>query len=108
MEKDAKRRQGRYCSNKCKYEAMRGSQYRGATYRSVRKDGYILVYDYSTGKMRRLLEHRLVMEQELGRPLAHNEQVHHINRDRADNRPENLMVLSPSDHTALHWADVRV
>lgn len=40
-------------------------------------------------------EHRVVM----GRPLN---DVHHINGDKADNRPENLVVLSKREHSELH------
>ena len=47
-------------------------------------------------------EHRLVMENVRGRPLSPGEVVHHINGKPADNRPENLVVLTIAEHNAVH------
>ena len=47
-------------------------------------------------------EHRLVMEQQLGRQLTSIEYVHHGNENRFDNRPDNLEVMDPCAHGRLH------
>lgn len=59
----------------------------------TRKDGYVSVYvpgHPMASPQGNVLEHRLVMSEMLGRPLAARENVHHRNGIRTDNRPENL------------------
>lgn len=72
--------------------------------RVIRK-GYWYVYqpDHPNAtKQGYVLEHRLAMEEKLGRLLRRNEVVHHMNRDRTDNRPENLQLFRANGEHLRH------
>ena len=48
-------------------------------------------------------EHIIIAEQKLGRLLTSEEVVHHIDHNRKNNKPENLMVFrTNSDHIKYH------
>lgn len=50
-------------------------------------------------------QHRLVMEEFLGRELREDEHVHHKNGIKTDNRLENLEVIESSEHHRQHMLE---
>lgn len=73
--------------------------------RVVDEDGYVLLKcpDHpqatAAGYVR---EHRLVMEQILGRYLTATEVVHHKNKNKADNHPDNLELFDTNGNHLRH------
>lgn len=71
-------------------------------------DGYVMLYlphHPSAPATGLIAEHRVVMEQKIGRCLRPGENVHHINGVRDDNRPENLELWNVSQPSGQRIED---
>ena len=96
-EKMSKARQGKYIGPN--HPNWKGGKFK-------RFDGYIYIWQPShpyCGIRGYMMEHRLIMEQMIGRYLKPTEIVHHINGILDDNRPENLKLFANnSEHSKFH------
>jgi hypothetical protein len=72
------------------------------------RNGYVLVYDPqhpNKKKGGRVLEHRKIMSDYLGRKLERHENVHHKNGDKTDNELRNLELWSSSQPSGQRVTD---
>jgi|SRR5215469_4363431 len=90
----------KFCSKECGYKGRKTP--------ISRAKGYLIQDGYRAIKLpggKRILEHRLVMERVLGRSLTKEENIHHIDGNRANNNPDNLELWSTSQPCGQRVAD---
>lgn len=83
-------------------EGEMNPNYSGGKYVDDRGYIRILCPDHPKNIKGYIYEHRLLMEEYLGRYLQKWESVHHINEIKQDNRIENLFLCTMQEHSAIH------
>lgn len=95
-----------------RHEASIANRFKKRQGKFLMAEGYANCYIKSDHKFYEMVnsrscvpEHRLVMAEHLGRPLRRNENVHHLNGIRDDNRIENLELWNKSQPSGIRNSD---
>lgn len=97
---------GLYCSSRCALAAVRTPEHQRA---AARKAALVNIARYRGKGTKTYIkewgrhQHRVVAEKMLGRKLKKGEIVHHIDNNKHNNNPKNLLVMTQAQHAALHY-----
>jgi hypothetical protein len=100
----------KFCSVQCTGVAQKGEKnpaYNGGRYMC---NGYWAIFmpDHPNASNKGVvLEHRIVMENKIGRLLKDKESVHHVDGNKTNNDPENLMLFKNNREHMKHHAKLR-
>jgi transposase-like protein len=93
------KRSGRWTCKTCVLQARNKNNSRPIGAKRIHKQkGYVLEKTKTGWKQ----QHRLIIEEHIGREVKDDEAVHHINHIKTDNRLENLILMKHGEHTRLH------
>lgn len=78
----------------------------------IKRSGYwyLKIPDHPfSGKQGYIAEHRIIMEQKIGRYLKKEETVHHIDHNQTNNDISNLILCETrGSHTTLYHPEIRI
>jgi hypothetical protein len=101
----ARERRFLFCSRPCGWKGRKRREKKLAVWWTHKASGYIHGYVWRDGAKVRVKQHRVVVERAIGRTLLPTEDVHHLNGDKTDNRPENLQVIDHGAHSRITSAE---
>ena len=87
----------RFCSIKCRQKGNGTSgsrKHANLTRGRGKSNNYI---KFQSGHL-----HRHIAEKKIGRTLKKNEIVHHLNGNKHNNKPSNLIIMTNAAHSRLH------
>jgi hypothetical protein len=91
----------RFCSRPCLWATNGGHNKKPETWWITKKgyiEGRIWLPD---GTKVCVKQHRFIMEGLLGRPLLANEDVHHLDGNKANNSSDNLQLITHGNHSTI-------
>jgi len=91
----------KYCSRRCLWD-NNGSKGSGEYRWYIDAKGYKVGFLWKDGEPHYKRYHRWVIEEYLKCDLLPDEDVHHKNGDKLDNRLGNLELMTHSEHSRLH------
>jgi len=91
---EIKRKKTLFCSRNCWLSYIKDNKKT-----SIGSDGY----EHYDNKRK----HRVIVEEFIGRKLTKDEVIHHKNGIRSDNRIENLIIMTKSEHHKLHYKEIK-
>ncbi len=105
---NSKKSKNSFCSQDCKYAWVKANS-AGRIFLKKREHGVghhieVKIHNHpKSGRHNKVYQHILIAEEKMGRFLANDELVHHINCVKSDNRPENLFVCKNNgEHFRIH------
>lgn len=103
LSEETKRKISKYQKTRFHETGELSTRWRGGV---IHRKGYVFIYkpDHPNACKQYISEHRLVVEGIIGRVLDKSEVVHHIDGDKKNNSPSNLMLFpNESEHQKHHW-----